>query len=115
MNAGGIVRVYIDGWLITGIKELNHNEYNHVATLIKDNTLYLFINGVLDGIYNNSPSLSNSYIYLGDYGSIQDGTLWDDLLVVKGDSIIDPSGKSIGTKCFEPPVRRSLNSEFIEY
>ena len=97
--------------------------YVYVAVMRKSDTLYFYRNGILLGTYALPEGYDIFYsldkYLIGSRSRPQPNFMHlghiDDFLVSIGDSIIDPTGKSIGEKVFEPPRRRSLESEFIQF
>lgn len=112
--------VSIDEQLDFGVAKLSTYEY--ISVLRKGDILYGFVNGVLNQTHN----LPTTYIIKDVSNNIMIGVFsttlphnftgyLDDVLISIGDSIINPTGKSIGYKCFEPPRRRGNNSEIQQY
>jgi len=95
------------------------NGYCSLFAIRKNGVVYVGYNGILKN------SGTNTYDF-GLIGTDQrlligaaniNGTLWGyyDEIYFSKNAIVDPTGKSIGQKVFEPLRRRSLNNEIIEY
>lgn len=128
-----IVRVFYNAMQNTGNRYLFYDNtnlssipdiyalgsYNHICTIRKNGIWYYFINGVLKN--TSVPSnTSNPSIYvnlmIGGLPSMNYcDCLLDDVFVAHNNSIIDPTGFSVGQKVFEPPRRGEFEGTIKQY
>lgn len=95
---------------VIGAFSTNKNEYPWA--LRKSGVLYYGINGVLKGSVADTTNYTLSDYLLGSNAFV--GYMDDDLLPIT-DSIYDPTGYSIDDKVFKPPMRKSLDPNFVQY
>jgi len=93
-----------------------YDKWQHIAFVTKNSMCYFHINGVLIKTISitNSIDVADAQLsYLGVQSSACGKGTVDDILFVKDDSIIDPTGYNINDPVFEMPMRKS--TEVKEY
>lgn len=94
------------------IGALSTNNYEYVFALRLSGVLYYGINGVLKGSVADTNNYTLSDTIIGSNNFI--GYV-DDVLPSIENSIINPTGYSVGQKVFEPPRRRCLDSHILQF
>ena len=112
-------RIYV---MFKGESFLHNRDFGHnwgyisIAYDFSENKLYLLLNGKIIDIFTTTigtASFNNIQFHttsttLTDYNG-------DDFLFIENVLPISIVGKSVGDEVYEPPRRRSLDSEFIQY
>lgn len=121
LNTAGNIQYWFGGSVYNTGVSVYVNKWSYYSLLRKNGVIYFLINGVLIESHNNSTNLDlsttlNAQLQLFNQSGIVSHEVYnDDFLYSVGDSIIDPTGYSVGDKVFESPRRKSFDDKFIQY
>jgi len=119
-NPGNKLTFYDATNLFYPDKVLTIGDYCHICYVYIAGVFYYFIDGIFIGTTTKTIFTSATYYNL-QLGSFSDNASYysdceiDDVLISHGDSIIDPTGFSVGQKVFEPPMRGQFDGTFKQY
>ena len=88
------------------------SNYEYLTVIRRTGILYWFINGKYIGSVSDTSNYTLSDLIIGSNSFI--GYI-DGVLLSIGDSIIDPTGFSVGQKVFNPPLRGGFDSEIFKF